>query len=120
MARADVRSLAQKRRNERGAAGYERDSVKRERQHDERGSGATREVAMQQERRRFNNQPVGERRWSNERQGNATTSQHKRGAVRHERRWHDEREASGKARGGTARGARQWQGVAQQWQGVAW
>jgi hypothetical protein len=78
--------------------------VKRERQRDERGSGATREVAMRQERRQFNNQPARERRWSNERRGNATTSQHKRGAVRHERRWRDKRGAGGTARGGTARG----------------
>ena len=78
--------------------------MKRERQRDERGSGATREVAMRQERRRFNNQPAQERHWSNERQGNATTSQHKRGAVQHERRWRDKRGAGGTARGGMARG----------------
>ncbi len=78
--------------------------MKRERQRDERGSGATREVAMRQERRQFNNQPEQERRWSNERRGNATTSQHKRGAVRHERRWHDKRGVGGTTRGGMARG----------------
>ncbi len=83
---------------------YERDSVKRERRHDERGSGAMREVAMQQERGRFNNQLAQERRWSNERRGNATTSQHKRGAVQHEKRWRDKRGAGGTARGGMARG----------------
>ncbi len=44
----------QERRNEKGAARYERDSVAREGWHDERGSGATREVAMRQERRQFN------------------------------------------------------------------
>jgi hypothetical protein len=94
----------QERRNERGAAQYERDSMKRERWHDERGSGATREVAMRQERRQFNNQPAQERRWSIERQGNATNSQHKRGAVQYERRWHDKRGVGGTARGGMARG----------------
>jgi hypothetical protein len=78
--------------------------VKRERGHDERGSGAMREVAMRQERWQFNNQPAQERRWSNERRGNATTSQHKRDAVQHERRWRDKRGAGGAARGGTARG----------------
>jgi hypothetical protein len=78
--------------------------MKRETQLDERGSGATKEVAMRQERRRFNNQPAQERHWSNERQGNATTSQHKRGAVRHERWWRDKRGVGGTARGGTARG----------------
>ncbi len=78
--------------------------MKRERQRDERGSGATREVAMRQERRQFNNQPARERRLSNKRRGNATTSQHKRGTVRHERWWHDKRGAGGTARGGTARG----------------
>jgi hypothetical protein len=78
--------------------------MKRERQRDERGSGATREVVMRQERRQFNNQPVRERHWSNERQGNATTSQHKRGAVQHERRWRDKRGVGGTARGGMARG----------------
>ncbi len=78
--------------------------MKRERQHDERGSGATREVAMRQERRQFNNQPGQERRWSNERQDNATTSQHKRGTVQHERRWRDKRGAGGTVRGGMARG----------------
>jgi hypothetical protein len=77
--------------------------VKRERQRDERGSGATREVAMRQERWRFNNQPAQERHWSNERRGNATTSQHKKGAVRHERWWRDKRGVGGTARGGMAR-----------------
>jgi hypothetical protein len=94
----------QERRNEIGTAQYERDSMKRERRRDERGSGAMRDVAMQQERRQFNNQPARERCWSNERQGNAITSQHKRGAVRHERRWCDKRGVGGTARGGTARG----------------
>ncbi len=78
--------------------------MKKERRHDERGSGTTREVAMRQERQQFNNQRARERCWSNERQGNATTSQHKRGAVQHERRWGDKRGAGGTARGGMARG----------------
>ena len=78
--------------------------MKIERQCDERGSGATREVAMRQERWQFNNQPAQERHWSNERQGNATTSQHKRGTVQHERQGRDKRGAGGTARGGTARG----------------
>jgi hypothetical protein len=78
--------------------------MKRERQRDERGSSATREVAMRQERWQFNNQPAQERHWSNKRQGNATTSQHKRGAVQHERRWRDKRRVGGTARGGTAKG----------------
>jgi hypothetical protein len=36
--------------------------VKRERQRDERGSGATREVATRQERQQFNKRPAQERR----------------------------------------------------------
>jgi hypothetical protein len=79
----------QERRNKRGGAQYKRDSVTRERRHDVRGSSATREVVMQQERWQFNNQPMRERCWGKDRQGDATTSQHKRGAVRHERRGRD-------------------------------
>jgi hypothetical protein len=78
--------------------------MKRERRRDERGSSAMREVAIWQERQQFNNQLARERRWSNERQGNATTSQHKSGAVQHERWWRDKRRAGGTARGGMARG----------------
>jgi hypothetical protein len=69
-----------------------------------RGSGAMREVAMRQERQQFNNQPAQERCWRNKRQGNATTSLHKRGAVQHERQWHVKKRAGGMARGGMARG----------------
>ncbi len=79
-------------------AQYKRDSVTRERQHDERGSSATRKGAIKQERWRFNNQPAQERHWSNERRGDATTSQHKRGTVSHKGGLRDNDICSSKSR----------------------
>jgi hypothetical protein len=87
-------------------------------------------AVMHRQRWQFNNQPARERCWRNERGGDATTSQHKRGTARRVRQWRDKRGAAGQERGGVVQQgvarqgaarqkARQHDSTAQQWQGAA-